>query len=134
MEMGTESELLITVQLIASSLSFLGSMFIIIVYFNLKGTSNFAMYIIFWLAIADLVLSVGRLISFFELINSVGIEQVCDIQAIMVNFGTISSVLCVCSLSWLLYATVCLGTENLESKRLQFHVFTIGVPVILTAM
>lgn len=130
----SQHPLFISIHLTVSFLSFVGSLFMILVHFLLKRTQNFALYLIFWISVSDFILSIGRLLSFLSFFDSSIFENICQFQAILVNFGTISSVLSIFCVSWMLYTTVVHGTTDHYARKSKYLLFSLGIPALLTIM
>ena len=118
-------------QVSASSLSFLGSLALIVTYIVFPQLHQFSYSIVFCLAIADFIQSFSNLLSISMFADGTIPAGLCIVQAVLKNFANMSSILWVNLISWTMYSTVVLGNQNDGRTLKRYIAIAFGIPALL---
>lgn len=119
--------------IVASVLTLAGSLVIVLSQCCFNRLRNFAFKLVFYLAISSMILSAGNLITirFSREAESLG---VCILQALVINFGGLSSAAWTAVIAWTLYLTVVKASKKMSQNLCRYFPFGFGLPVILSIM
>ena len=118
---------------IVSFLSLLGSFVIIFTYICFKKIRNFAYKLIVYLSFADIILSIGNILSIGTIRNR-SQDSICLAQAFLINYGGLASVLWTTIIAWSIYSATVLSAKNLRQKSTRFFIFGFGVPLLFSVV
>lgn len=116
---------------VSLSLSLTGSVFILSMYALFPDLRGFAFKLVFCMTIADAGKAICKLQVAF-LLPTYG--AFCYIAAVADTFCALSSVLWTSTIAWSLYITVVRGREDIESLKGYFHLYSWGIPLLITPL
>jgi hypothetical protein len=133
-----EELIVIAFTLTGCILSLFGAMFIIWAYLKFDSLRSFAFRLIYWLSISDFLFCAGKLLTIFELKDFpdqlwTGSPSICQIQALLINYGGLASITCTVAIAWTLHTSLVRAPGNIEQtyERPLFY-FSFGLPFAFT--
>lgn len=112
----------------ASSLSLLGSSFIVLCYLLLKDLRKFSFKLVFFLALSDM------LCSFFSIIGDPSKGFFCYAQGYSTHFFCVASFLWTTTIAFTLHRTVVRHKADVEDLEPMFHLYVWGTSLVMTVM
>lgn len=109
-------------------LSILGALFMTIVILSFKELREFNFRMIFYLTLTDILVPIAYL--FTPKINES--HTICVIQAYLINFGNLSSLLWTACIMFALYRLIILERPNSHKLEIYFCLFSWGIPFIFS--
>ncbi|KAK9682982.1 hypothetical protein RND81_10G110700 [Saponaria officinalis] len=124
-----ERRILAAVNTGASSLSLVGSGFIVLCYLLFKDLRNkFSFKLVFFLALSDL------LCSFFNIIGDPSTGFFCYAQGYSTHFFCVASFLWTTTIAFTLHRTVVLHKTDVDDFEPVFHLYVWGTSLVMTIM
>ena len=134
-----ETTLTLVLDIFGSFLSLCGAAFIIVMYLKFTQLRTFAFKMVMYLSLSDLIMCVGKLLTLVRLddLEEAVTEEdfLCILQAAVINFGELSSILWTTCISFSIYQSVVKGEtriQELYERKLQL--FAIGLPLLASIM
>ena len=121
----SEREILFFVTSITAGLSLLGCLFIILVYLLFKELRVFAFKLVVHMTIGDFLRSLGFLLQSHYL---------CPVQAMLIQAGSLASILWNGVIARTLYLSVVLELRDMEEMEARYTYGVYGVVAVLTAL
>ncbi|XP_061374942.1 G-protein coupled receptor 1-like isoform X2 [Gastrolobium bilobum] len=112
----------------ASSLSLLGSGFIVLCYLFFKELHKFSFKLVFYLALSDM------LCSFFSIIGDPSNGVFCYAQGYSTHFFCVASFLWTTTIAFTLHRTVVKHKTDVEDMEAVFHLYVWGTSLVMTVM
>ena len=125
-----QTNILVTVTLVESTLSFLGSLSIVssyILFYRLRGRRKFSLELVFWLSISDM----GSCVSYF--IGDPGPGAACTVQAMLMNYFELASILWTTVVALTLFRLIILQTTSSHLLG-HFIVYCNAIPLAVTML
>ncbi|CAI0467675.1 unnamed protein product [Linum tenue] len=123
-----DRRILRTVNAGASSLSFLGSSFIVLCYLLFRDLRKFSFKLVFYLAISDM------LCSFFSIVGDPSTGFFCYAQGYSTHFFCIASFLWTTTIAFTLHRTVVKHKTDVEDMEAMFHLYVWGTSLVMTVI
>lgn len=123
-----DREILTAVNTGASTLSLLGSGFIVICYLCFKELRKFSFKLVFFLALSDM------LYSFFSIVGDPSRGFFCYAQGYSTHFFCVASFLWTTTIAFTLHRTVVKHKTDVEDMEPIFHLYVWGTSVVVTVM
>lgn len=123
-----DRQILTTVNAAASSLSLLGSSFIVLCYILFKELRKFSFKLVFFLALSDM------LCSFFSIVGDPSRGFLCYAQGYSTHFFCVASFLWTTTISFTLHRTVVRHKADVEDLEPMFHLYVWGTSLVLTVV
>lgn len=123
---------LIIVITVVSALSMVGSLFILATYLSFKSVRNMAFKLVFHLAIADIICTTGNLLSVAQYNSSS--DKICYIQALLVNFGELSSIMWTMLIAYTIFTVVRTSSQSSLKGMTLFRIIGYGIPLAMTIL
>lgn len=120
-----EREVLLIVTSVTAGLSLLGCLFILLVYLLFKELRVFAFKLVVHMTIGDFLRSLGFLLQF---------PYLCPVQAMLIQAGSLASVLWNGVIARTLYLSVVLELRDMEEMEARYTYGVYGVVAVLTAL
>jgi hypothetical protein len=121
---------LIKTNLILSSLSIIGCLFIITLYICRKNLQSFIFSLIFHLSISEIINSLGNLLSLNKLYwNS---STVCTIQSMIIGYSDFCTLIWILIISYTIYDLMCNFNQDIVNKHKTFIIIAYSIPLVLT--
>lgn len=117
---------------IASGLSMLGCSFVIVAYLSLKELQVFSFKLVVYLCIVGFGHSIGILYLAFLIPNSYS-QTLCDIQASVIIYTTLSSILWTVSIVHSLYRIIVKQDNHIQNSHLKYHFLSYISPALIVA-
>ncbi|CAI0626041.1 unnamed protein product [Linum tenue] len=124
----SDRQILRTVNAGASSLSFLGSSFIVLCYLLFRDLRKFSFKLVFYLAISDM------LCSFFSIVGDPSTGFFCYAQGYSTHFFCIASFLWTTTIAFTLHRTVVRHKTDVEDMEAMFHLYVWGTSLVMTVI
>ncbi|KAL0297172.1 UNVERIFIED_CONTAM: G-protein coupled receptor 1 [Sesamum radiatum] len=124
----TERGILTTINTGASSLSLVGSGFIVLCYLLFKELRKFSFKLVFFLALSDMFCS------FFGIIGDPSKGYFCYAQGYTTHFFCVASFLWTTTIAFTLHRTVVRHKTDLEDLEPMFHLYVWGTSVVMTVI
>ncbi|GMH08009.1 hypothetical protein Nepgr_009849 [Nepenthes gracilis] len=112
----------------ASSLSFVGSGFIVLCYVLFKELRKFSFKLVFFLALSDM------LYSFFSIIGDPSTGLFCYGQGYNIHFFCVASFLWTTTIAFTLHRTVVQHKTDVEDLEPMFHLYVWGTSLVMTVI
>lgn len=112
----------------ASSLSLLGSGFIVLCYLCFKELRKFSFKLVFFLALSDM------LYSFFSIVGDPSKGFFCYAQAYSTHFFCVASFLWTTTIAFTLHRTVVRHKTDVEDMEPIFHLYVWGTSLVMTVI
>lgn len=112
----------------ASSLSLLGSGFIVLCYLLFKELRKFSFKLVFYLALSDL------LCSFFSIVGDPSNGLFCYTQGYSTHFFCVASFLWTTTIAFTLHRTVVKHKTDVEDFEPMFHLYVWGTSLVVTVI
>ncbi|KAB1219864.1 G-protein coupled receptor 1 [Morella rubra] len=112
----------------ASSLSFVGSGFIVLCYVLFKELRKFSFKLVFYLALSDM------LCSFFSMIGDPSKGFFCYAQGYSTHFFCVASFLWTTTIAFTLHRTVVKHKTDVEDMEAMFHLYVWGTSLVMTVI
>ncbi|KAL0697010.1 hypothetical protein Bca4012_064190 [Brassica carinata] len=112
----------------ASSLSFVGSTFIVLCYCLFKELRKFSFKLVFYLALSDM------LCSFFLIVGDPSKGFICDAQGYTTHFFCVASFLWTTTIAFTLHRTVVKHKTDVEDLEAMFHLYVWGTSLVVTVI
>ncbi|RYR55420.1 hypothetical protein Ahy_A06g030638 isoform C [Arachis hypogaea] len=112
----------------ASSLSFVGSGFIVLCYLLFKELRKFSFKLVFYLALSDM------LCSFFSIVGDPSKGFFCSAQGYSTHFFCVASFLWTTTIAFTLHRTVVKHKTDVEEFEAMFHLYVWGTSLAMTAI
>ncbi|KAH6790814.1 G-protein-coupled receptor 1 [Perilla frutescens var. frutescens] len=112
----------------ASSLSLVGSGFIVLCYVLFKELRKFSFKLVFFLALSDMFCS------FFSIIGDPSIGYFCYAQGYTTHFFCVASFLWTTTIAFTLHRTVVRHKTDVEDLEPMFHLYVWGTSVVMTVI
>ncbi|KAK9273788.1 hypothetical protein L1049_018598 [Liquidambar formosana] len=112
----------------ASSLSFVGSSFIVLCYVLFKELRKFSFKLVFFLALSDM------LCSFFSIVGDPSKGFFCYAQGYITHFFCVASFLWTTTIAFTLHRTVVRHMTDVEDLEPMFHLYVWGTSLVVTVM
>ncbi|KAJ0738087.1 putative GPCR, family 2, GCR1-cAMP receptor [Helianthus annuus] len=123
-----ERQVLTTVNGGASTLSLLGSGFIVLCYLCFKELRKFSFKLVFFLALSDM------LCSFFSIVGDPSKGFFCYAQGYSTHFFCVASFLWTTTIAFTLHRTVVKHKTDVEDFEPMFHLYVWGTSVVMTVL
>ncbi|XP_047313567.1 G-protein coupled receptor 1-like [Impatiens glandulifera] len=123
-----ERRILTTVNSATSSLSLLGSGFIVLCYYLFKDLRKFSFKLVFFLALSDM------LFSFFSIIGDPSKGLFCYAQGYITHFFCVASFLWTTTIAFTLHRTVVRHKTDVEDIEPMFHLYVWGTSLVTTVV
>ncbi|GAA0175642.1 G-protein coupled receptor [Lithospermum erythrorhizon] len=123
-----DRRILTAVNTFGSSLSFLGSGFIVLCYLLFKDLRKFSFKLVFFLALSDM------LCSFFGIIGDPSKGFFCYAQGYTTHFFCVASFLWTTTIAFTLHRTVVRHKTDVEDLEPMFHLYVWGTSVVVTVI
>ncbi|KAH0643777.1 hypothetical protein KY290_035240 [Solanum tuberosum] len=123
-----ERQVLTAVNSGASSLSFVGSGFIVLCYFLFKQLRKFSFKLVFYLALSDMCCS------FFSIIGDPSKGFFCYAQGYTTHFFCLASFLWTTTIAFTLHRTVVRHKTDVEDLEPMFHLYVWGTSGVMTVI
>lgn len=124
----------ILLDLIGSFFSIIGSVFILCLFIKYRQLQNFAFKMIAYLSLSDLIISIGKIITVFrfeEVEDQDDDDFLCYLQAFLINYGGLASVLWTACISFAMKKSVISGITDIQDMyERNFRWLGFGVPLI----
>uniref|UniRef100_A0A5B7A9I0 G-protein coupled receptors family 2 profile 2 domain-containing protein n=1 Tax=Davidia involucrata TaxID=16924 RepID=A0A5B7A9I0_DAVIN len=124
----TDRRILTAVNTGASSLSFLGSGFIVLCYVLFKELRKFSFKLVFFLALSDM------LCSFFSIVGDPSKGFFCYTQGYSTHFFCVASFLWTTTIAFTLHRTVVRHKTDVEDLEPLFHLYVWGTSLVMTVI
>ncbi|KAL4307738.1 hypothetical protein AHAS_Ahas16G0308300 [Arachis hypogaea] len=112
----------------ASSLSFVGSGFIVLCYLLFKELRKFSFKLVFYLALSDM------LCSFFSIVGDPSKGFFCSAQGYSTHFFCVASFLWTTTIAFTLHRTVVKHKTDVEEFEAMFHLYVWGTSLAMTVI
>ncbi|MED6155963.1 glycolytic proteins transcriptional activator gcr1 [Stylosanthes scabra] len=112
----------------ASSLSFVGSGFIVLCYVLFKELRKFSFKLVFYLALSDM------LCSFFSIVGDPSKGFFCYGQGYSTHFFCVASFLWTTTIAFTLHRTVVRHKADVEELEAMFHLYVWGTSLVMTVI
>ncbi|GER32077.1 G-protein-coupled receptor 1 [Striga asiatica] len=112
----------------ASSLSLVGSAFIVLCYLLFKDLRKFSFKLVFFLALSDMFCS------FFSIIGDPSKGYFCYAQGYTTHFFCVASFLWTTTIAFTLHRTVVRHKTDVEDLEPMFHLYVWGTSVVMTVI
>ncbi|GAY35526.1 hypothetical protein CUMW_016830 [Citrus unshiu] len=112
----------------ASSLSFVGSGFIVLCYCLFKELRKFSFKLVFFLALSDM------LCSFFSIVGDPSKGFFCSAQGYSTHFFCVASFLWTTTIAFTLHRTVVQHKTDVEDLEAMFHLYVWGTSLVVTVV
>lgn len=122
---------LIKTNIILSVFSFLGSLTIILLYCFNKNLNSFVFKLVFYLAISELLFSIGNFLS-FDLLREEPNEIICDVQSVIINFTDYSTLTWICIISYTIYNLIFKLNKEVVFKERRFIFIGFTIPILFS--
>lgn len=123
-----DRQILAAVNTGASSLSLMGSTFIVLCYLLFKDLRKFSFKLVFFLALSDM------LCSFFNIIGDPSTGFFCYAQGYSTHFFCVASFLWTTTIAFTLHRTVVQHKTDVEDLEPVFHLYVWGTSLVMTIM
>jgi len=126
-----QNEALSAIRIIASTISMLGSAFIIVMYWAYTDLRKFAFKLVVMLSICDVIMGFGTYLEDGNEDNAL-----CRVQAFIIQFGSISGVFWTLVIAYSIREVVLLQPRNLhiEDKMQRFHIVVWSSSLFLSIL
>jgi len=126
-----QNEILSDIRIIASTISMMGSLFIIIMYVVYKDLRKFAFKLVVMLSICDIILGIGNYLGDGNEDNTL-----CHLQGLITQFGSISGVFWTGVIAYSIWEVVLRQPPciNIEGKFTKFQIVVWTSSLILTIL
>lgn len=123
----SEERMIYDARLICSSISIVGALFIIVVYFSMKRLRNlFAFRLIMYLSSSDLLFSAAMLLGPLD-----SSQATCKIQAFALTLFGLSTVFWTLGIALTMYLVVLSKSRNLEIHEGKMVLLCYGLPIVV---
>ncbi|CAN8302844.1 unnamed protein product [Cochlearia groenlandica] len=112
----------------ASSLSFVGSAFIVLCYCLFKELRKFSFKLVFYLALSDMFCS------FFLIVGDPSKGFICYAQGYTTHFFCVASFLWTTTIAFTLHRTVVKHKTDVEDLEAMFHLYVWGTSLVVTVI
>ncbi|XP_022760802.1 G-protein coupled receptor 1-like isoform X7 [Durio zibethinus] len=112
----------------ASSLSFVGSGFIVLCYSLFKELRKFSFKLVFYLSLSDM------LCSFFNMVGDPSKGFFCYAQGYITHFFCVASFLWTTTIAFTLHRTVVRHKTDVEDLEAMFHLYVWGTSLVMTVI
>lgn len=112
----------------ASSLSFVGSGFIVLCYCLFRELRKFSFKLVFFLALSDM------LCSFFSIVGDPSKGFFCSAQGYSTHFFCVASFLWTTTIAFTLHRTVVQHKTDVEDLEAMFHLYVWGTSLVMTVV
>eukprot|EP00520_Triparma_pacifica_P018675 CAMPEP_0118662362 /NCGR_PEP_ID=MMETSP0785-20121206/16790_1 /TAXON_ID=91992 /ORGANISM="Bolidomonas pacifica, Strain CCMP 1866" /LENGTH=341 /DNA_ID=CAMNT_0006555899 /DNA_START=71 /DNA_END=1093 /DNA_ORIENTATION=+ len=116
-----QNQMIMCITIIESSLSFVGSLIIVMSYLSFKRLRKFSLQLVFWLSISDL----GNCISYF--LGDPKTGWLCTTQSMIMSLFELSSVLWTTVIALTLFRLIVMQKTSSHLMK-KFHLFCFGIP------
>ncbi|KAK6912883.1 hypothetical protein RJ641_022484 [Dillenia turbinata] len=121
-----DRRILTSINAVASSLSLVGSAFIVLCYILFKDLRKFSFKLVFFLALSDM------LCSFFSMIGDPSKGFFCYAQGYSTHFFCVASFLWTTTIAFTLHRTVVRHKTDVEDLEPMFHLYVWGTSLVMT--
>jgi hypothetical protein len=128
-----DTDPLIKTNIILSSASLLGSLTIILLFCLSKRLKSFVFQLVFFLSISETVNSIGNIMSVHKLYSKES-QNVCEIQAVIINYTDFCTLIWMCIISYTIYDLMINYNHLVSSKKKYFLFLGFGCPLIITGV
>lgn len=122
-----EVDTVVAINIVTSSLSFLGSLFVILVYCGFSEVRSYSFRLILYMSICDLFLSFANLLGPMD-----SSDAMCTAQAVLISYFGLASIIWSAILALSLYLFVVKQNMQVPDFELKFAVFSFGFPILMT--
>jgi hypothetical protein len=122
-----EEEAIVAVNIVASSLSILGSLFVILVYCGFSEVRSYSFRLVLYMSICDLLLSFANLLGSMD-----SSHEMCIAQAVLISYFGLASILWSAILALSLYLFVVKQNMTVPDFEFKFALFAFGFPILMT--
>ena len=131
MKLSEDQEMLVyDARLVCSSLSIVGALFVMVVYFSLsKLRSLFAFRLIMYLSSCDLLFSAAMLLG-----PLTGSSSLCKVQAVVITLFGLASVLWTVGIALTMYVVVMSRSRGVEMHEAKMVLVCYGLPVLVAVL
>ena len=119
----SETKIIYFTNVAACSLSILGSLFIIILFFKFKSLRDLPFRLVFYMVIADLLHSVGLILPFF--VN----DTLCQLQGYLISYFSLSTILWSAFIAHAISITI-IEQESIAKYEKYYLIFGFIVPLL----
>ncbi|KAL5728582.1 glycolytic proteins transcriptional activator gcr1 [Ranunculus cassubicifolius] len=123
-----DRRILTTLNTGASTLSFVGSTFIVLCYLLFKELRKFSFKLVFFLALSDM------LCSFFNIVGDPSQGFFCFAQGYSTHFFCVASFLWTTTIAFTLHRTVVRHKTDVEDLEPMFHLYVWGTSLVVTVI
>jgi len=126
-----QNQALSAVRIVGSTVSVMGSGFIIIMYLSYSELRKFAFRLVVMLSVCDLILGFGIYLGDGHVNNSL-----CQFQGFVIQFGSIGEVLWTAVIAYSIREVVLIQPRNMkiESKMITYHIFVWTTSFVLSLL
>jgi len=131
-----EKDILTGITIFGAALSLLGASFIIIAYLTLPKLQTFAFKLVFLMAICDFINALGGCMggSFTDGSEFGNPPGLCSFQGILIQFGSVGSILWVAVISHCIQEVVLKRNMNVEDHMNKYHCLVWGFSIFSTCL
>jgi hypothetical protein len=122
-----DKEAIVAINIVASSLSFLGSLFVILVYCGFSEVRSYSFRLVLYMSICDLFFSFANLLGPMD-----SSDGMCIAQAVLISYFGLASILWSAILALSLYLFVVKQNMTVPDFELKFALFAFGFPILMT--
>jgi len=126
-----QNEVLSAIRIGASTISMIGSTFIIVMYWAFEDLRKFAFKLVVLLSYCDIIMGVGTYLGDGNEDN-----DLCHLQGFIIQFGSISGVLWTLVIAYCIREVILVQPRNLhiENKLQKFHIIVWGTSLFLSIL
>lgn len=114
-----------------SIISLFSCLFFIAFYLYTRKSKKFYLQLVLYLQTSDAILAFGLLLSFFSVKEN---EDLCHVQAFLVQFGAISSILWRSSISVIMYISILKGADSAELQEIKMMMVIFWLSILFSVM
>eukprot|EP00271_Cylindrocystis_brebissonii_P006505 TRINITY_DN19282_c0_g1_i1.p1 TRINITY_DN19282_c0_g1~~TRINITY_DN19282_c0_g1_i1.p1 ORF type:complete len:328 (-),score=66.66 TRINITY_DN19282_c0_g1_i1:751-1734(-) len=114
------------INVVCSTLSFLGSFFIVLCFLTFKDLRKFSFKLVFYLSLADM------LCSLFNILGDPGEGILCYVQGYATQFFWVASFLWTTTIAFTLHRTVVQHKTDVDKLGKWFHLYAWGTSLVMT--
>lgn len=123
-----------TLQVVISSFSLIGAMFMIGMYATFPQLRQFSFKMVFFLAISDFLGALAGILSATRFTGENPPEGLCYFQAMLQTYANMSSIIWVVIISWTLYSSVILGIHDKSQSLKNFLLSGFVLPIFFVLL
>lgn len=116
------------------SISLISTLLVIIIYCSFKEIRTFTFRMVLYLQISDFLLSISIIMIAYENFNIEVTSQLCQTQAIILNFGVLSTTVWTFLITLIMLQSLKYNLHSLKTYEKYYVIFGFSFPFILTIM